>query len=385
MNLHYSIDILILSLNDFKKKQVYNVCLFLSRIFKPVPETKQTNPIHEPTQMYRQHAIPTTIDNASTSVPVMAYPAPIDKDSCVTSVPVMAYPVDPYPSAPPFYPAESYPIACEIGIPVAKAIPVFPDQPNIYSETSELCIDTSILLDVMKKNNIGPEYLEELMKLTYYDIVILCDDSTSMNRLDGEGGKSRWEELKNSVSTVVDIATALDDDGIEVEFFHRDGAKNVKQLDQVTHLFHDAPLRGQPTPLTKRTKHLLLIIATDGLPSDGRGYATEKALADFKELLENKNHSQAFISFLACTNNEAEIGYLNKMDRSIPGIDVIDDYRSEMEEVREKQGPDYIYSYGDHKARLLIGPISHYDLLDGDSLNITSIISLNISIISSRP
>ena len=36
MNLHYSIDILILSLNDFKKKQVYNVCLFLSRIFKAV-------------------------------------------------------------------------------------------------------------------------------------------------------------------------------------------------------------------------------------------------------------------------------------------------------------------------------------------------------------
>jgi hypothetical protein len=36
LNLHYSIDILILSLNDFKKKQVYNVCLFLSRIFKAV-------------------------------------------------------------------------------------------------------------------------------------------------------------------------------------------------------------------------------------------------------------------------------------------------------------------------------------------------------------
>jgi len=41
LNLHYSIDILILSLNDFKKKQVYNVCLFLSRIFKAVDEKKQ--------------------------------------------------------------------------------------------------------------------------------------------------------------------------------------------------------------------------------------------------------------------------------------------------------------------------------------------------------
>ena len=163
-------------------------------------------------------------------------------------------------------------------------------------------------------------------------------------------------------------------------------SKNIFLQKTVPFFIHTGVTKRTNEILSKpRTKPLLLIIATDGLPSDGRGYATEKALADFKELLENKNHSQAFISFLACTNNEAEIGYLNKMDRSIPGIDVIDDYRSEMEEVREKQGPDYIYSYGDHKARLLIGPISHYDLLDGDSLNITSIISLNISIISSRP
>jgi len=53
LNLHYSIDILILSLNDFKKKQVYNVCLFLSRIFKAVVLHEKIKNLPKPKQDIR--------------------------------------------------------------------------------------------------------------------------------------------------------------------------------------------------------------------------------------------------------------------------------------------------------------------------------------------
>jgi hypothetical protein len=277
------------------------------------------------------------------------------------------------------YPEERYPEAKLYEIPVAEAIPVVMGYPAYFSETPPISYDTSKLLAVMHEYNIGPHYLEDLINLTHFDIVILCDDSTSMNTPDGHlNGMtvSRWDELKHVVQMVVKVGAALDSDGIDVLFFHREGLANVSDVSQVNELFRQAPPNYQPTPLTATTdrilkehtpgpKPLLLVIATDGVPTDAEGHRSDSITRDFTNTLKGKSHNKVFVSILACSDDDRDIGYLNKLDVDVPGLDVLDDYRSEYAEVISKQGRGHLYTHGDHVARLLLGPTNaKYDKID---------------------
>ena len=56
-----------------------------------------------------------------------------------------------------------------------------------------------------------------------------------------------------------------------------------------------------------------------------------------------------FVSVLACSNSEKDVGYLNKLDSSVKNLDVLDDYESERSEIARSKGPlANIYSLGDH-------------------------------------
>ena len=46
------------------------------------------------------------------------------------------------------------------------------------------------------------------------------------------------------------------------------------------------------------------------------------------------------------------MSYLNDWDRIIPHLDVVDDYRSEKEEVLACQGPSFPFSFGDVRIPL---------------------------------
>ena len=71
----------------------------------------------------------------------------------------------------------------------------------------------------------------------------------------------------------------------------------------------------------KTDKPLLIIMATDGKPNDK---------AKFMRLLgEDFRASDIYISIVACSDKEEEIGYLNGLDKKYARIDVIDDYKSE--------------------------------------------------------
>lgn len=39
--------------------------------------------------------------------------------------------------------------------------------------------------------------------------------------------------------------------------------------------------------------------------------------------------------------------YLNNWDRNIPNLDVVDDYKSEKKQIRDCQGKDFPFSFGD--------------------------------------
>ena len=71
--------------------------------------------------------------------------------------------------------------------------------------------------NLIKKYEIDPYFSEHLDILSNCEIVLLCDDSGSMNNAldDHTAHNTRWEELKSVVEIVVSIATIYDENGIE--------------------------------------------------------------------------------------------------------------------------------------------------------------------------
>jgi hypothetical protein len=266
------------------------------------------------------------------------------------------------------------------GIPLPSA----PPQPPVYQSPSVISYDDYCLerfKEIARQFEIRPNFCQKLRQLEGYEIIILCDDSGSMSSIvddnkDPFGKKiTRWDELKNTVNIMMSIATTLDKNGVDLYFLNRPAMHNVSSSQQIQIAFQNPP--NGYTPLTQtldriliekeaiiREKKLLLIIATDGQPTNSKGDIDTQSFVN-KLASRSKN---VFVSILACTDDEDSIGYLNKIDRDIPGIDVIDDYRSETQEIQKHQGKSFKFSFGDYVVKGMLGPIDPYfDSLDESS------------------
>jgi hypothetical protein len=220
------------------------------------------------------------------------------------------------------------------------------------------------MFELISQYEIDNLFSEKLDILSGFEIVLIIDDSGSMNTpLSNSKHATRWDELKEVVNIVIKIATIFDEDGIDINFLNRGNYNNIKDLDTVNYILNDRPCGL--TPLNKvlnevlikygqTTKPVLIVIATDGIPTDISGNHNIKS---FTQTLKNKNHDKFYVSFLACSDQESDVGYLNKLDHNVPNVDTLDDYHSELLEVKEAQGKHFSYTFGDHIVRLLLGPI----------------------------
>jgi hypothetical protein len=235
--------------------------------------------------------------------------------------------------------------------------------------------------DIAAKYEIRPDFCSKLRLLEDYEIILIADDSGSMatrisdipstNPLASTSSfafapsKTRWLELLEFSNIVVEIASVMDSDGIDIYFLNRPPLLNIHNPLQPEFLTaFSFPPRGS-TPLVKtlqsviasrcRTgtstdckKNTLIIIATDGTPDEG----VDEFIKTIKFRPPNIN-----ISILACTDDDAAVSYMNNIDRIIPGVDVVDDYRSELIEIRKARGSHFPFSYGDYVVKILLGSI----------------------------
>eukprot|EP00457_Paulinella_chromatophora_P009756 gb/GEZN01009828.1/.p1 GENE.gb/GEZN01009828.1/~~gb/GEZN01009828.1/.p1 ORF type:complete len:353 (+),score=34.86 gb/GEZN01009828.1/:21-1079(+) len=257
-----------------------------------------------------------------------------------------------------------------------------------HSQISQQNFKSSQLI---KLRQISQEYelhggaVVALRKLEGYDIVVLCDDSGSMNSpvTQGDGSRAdpfaprptRWHELKARVIQILRIATSLDDDGIDIYFLNRAGKKNVTDEKDVEKLFK-APPNGY-TPLReayyrimaeqKSEKRTLLVIATDGEPNAQDASGTWRLDSQpFAHALKTRPRP-AFtpVVIMVCTDNEDEVAWLNGLDDVAPNVDVVDDYASERREVMKTQGAGFPFTVGDYVVKSLLGAVNPlYDKLD---------------------
>lgn len=228
------------------------------------------------------------------------------------------------------------------------------------------------LREICGRHEIRPDFATKLRKLEEYEIVALFDDSGSMNtqvKSNTRGDPyapiaTRWTEAMLHANITVDLAACLDPDGIDIRFLNRQGYSRVASSAQVLGAFA-APPNGF-TPLGRavqgifaekanvlRERKMLLIILTDGQPTDDVG---NPRVNEFLQILKNRPKN-VFVSIVACTDEKDAVSYLNDLDRNVPGLDVVDDYASERQEVLKAQGKDFKFSFGDYVVKTLLGSI----------------------------
>ncbi|KAL0221887.1 hypothetical protein RCL1_001741 [Eukaryota sp. TZLM3-RCL] len=235
---------------------------------------------------------------------------------------------------------------------------------------------------LVAKYEISDKMAMYLRELENFDIVIIADDSGSMSTpLAPVSALSqpmtRWAELKQQISIISEIATCLDDDGIDLYFLNRNGKSNVTNPSELDPFFAVPP--AGCTPIVdcmrrvmndkksvlnnaERSKKLLLIIVTDGQPTTRTG---QLDISSFERELRNRPEN-VYTTIVACTDDDSCMNYLNNLDNSVKNLDVVDDYVNERKEVREHMGSDFSFSYGDYIVKILCGSFTpELDNLDG--------------------
>lgn len=229
---------------------------------------------------------------------------------------------------------------------------------------------------ICKEYKICDNFRERLRVLKDIEIVVICDDSGSMKSPAEKNNPqtTRWDELKHLVRILVDIASVIDDNGIDIYFLNRPEMLGVKTPEGLEVTFNLGP--NGPTPITPVLKRILkikcatsriIMIATDGLPTMPNGNVD---IDGFKHALRHDRHNNDYTTILACTEDKKVMSYLNNWDKEIPRLDVIDDYRHERKEVLKAQGPDFPFSFGDYIVKALLGSYDKYfDQLDEKNLS----------------
>ncbi|CAF3375780.1 unnamed protein product [Rotaria sp. Silwood2] len=212
----------------------------------------------------------------------------------------------------------------------------------------------------VNRYEISKAFADRLHALRGCEIVFICDDSGSMTAPIGEMndpfGKqvTRWDELKRIVSIVVDLANVFDPDGIDVYFLNREPIFHVHDSSELDNLFAVAPevLHEKRNHIYERK--LLLLIATDGIPTDER---ERPDIHTLEHVLKNerKPTNQIPVTIIICTDDNQSMKYLNDWDKTIPNLDVVADYRNEKKEVQMCRGKDFQFSFGDYIVKILLG------------------------------
>ena len=269
-------------------------------------------------------------------------------------------------------PGPGYPVFSDAAYPSAPSAPA---PPPPYAPS----IDPNVVFrSVIAKYEINQVFADKLQMLNGFKICFIFDDSGSMNTAlqdsplnqPNQMKATRWDELKYFANISLEIASLFDPQGCDVFFLNRPPARGITL--QTLPDFLNSFARTKPsgyTPLAqtltqvlnenanivRAEKKLLIVIVTDGEPTDQSGNVN---INQFKQCLQSRNPiDRIFVNIVACTDDDSSMDYLNKWDREIKHLDVVDDFRSEREEVRKAKGPSFRFSYGDYVVKSLVGSV----------------------------
>ncbi|CAF3733998.1 unnamed protein product [Rotaria sp. Silwood1] len=208
---------------------------------------------------------------------------------------------------------------------------------------------------------------QRLRKLRDFEIVIVCDNSSSMMTTVDDTQRTRWDELCTIVKIVLDIGVIFDANGVDIYFINGRSFLNVKDPRIVDQAFAAGPSGYTPlvpvldkifqSPLSHRgrDKKLLVFVATDGVPTDEDGNENVHELE--RIMWDTRQAETTYVAFFLCTDDPDCVSYLTKWDQTMKNMDVTDDYYTARDKIRRFHGRNYPFSRGDYVVKALVGAI----------------------------
>merc|ERR1712100_605564 len=163
---------------------------------------------------------------------------------------------------------------------------------------------------LIDKFDLDYEIAADLMSLRGTEIVVIADDSASMRSASTMRGvpevKTRWQELQYTLTKLLDILLFVDcDGGFELQFLNSNAAPTaIHSAGDLNDVWRWASPRGG-TPLVGRTRQFtntkpgadrILMVMTDGLPSDG-------SFDTLRQTVRAKR-SNVYMNFMMCTSDD---------------------------------------------------------------------------------
>ena len=218
--------------------------------------------------------------------------------------------------------------------------------------------------DLVARLELRPDMADDLFGvLSTTTVVLLLDDSGSMATRVADplsapfargGPATRWSELEMFTVTAVDIITATSPGGVDVYFLDRPGMSGVTSAQQLAPAFATGPRGGTPIigalsrifrqyAALAATRRVLVVVITDGEPSDG----TTRQLFN---VLATQRHPNIHVSLAEMSDDEATMRFLDGWDQQLLQFDNSDDYRMEARRVRQQKGYSYKFRSGEGRG-----------------------------------
>ncbi|KAJ8603267.1 hypothetical protein CTAYLR_006944 [Chrysophaeum taylorii] len=243
------------------------------------------------------------------------------------------------------------------------------------ASNEDVNVDLSERLATMKETLGLPDpYVADLLKLVGTDIVVIADDSGSMNAITDPRKitepVTRWEELQQTLRMLVTMLLVVEHvEGFWLKFLNDPEWYKITDKDQLERIFAAKPRAHGKTPLKanlepimqgygSEEKDTLLLILTDGEPSDC-------SFEELSQIVRSKRHD-VFCSFAMCTDEGDVVERYNQVVDPIPGCDITDDYASERTEAIRFGNKLTPYQW---LAKMLLVKFPKYDHLDEKRLN----------------
>merc|ERR1712224_817597 len=116
--------------------------------------------------------------------------------------------------------------------------------------------------------------------------------------------------------------------------------------------------------LSEMGQKVVIVLATDGLPSNPYGVSGQTELTEFKNAIRSLEGLPVWIVIRLCTDEDQVVEFYNKLDSDLElSLEVIDDFTGEAEEVYE-HNPWLNYALPLHRIREMGFSHKLFDLLD---------------------
>ena len=318
---------------------------------------------------------PITVNSAGT---VVAVPLPRGAEACSPANP---------------FPAVAFPPA----IPVA----------NVVAPTTRKLLPSSVAQ--LKSQGYTNGLIESISNNTnaFPHRIWVVDNSGSMTTPDGHRllqtsdnfvkayDCTRWSEIQDTVSYHARVATLLEAPTSFRLLNPTLGMREFGVAERPDHIQEDLAyvlhhMRGiSPsgvTPLTKRVTEIsayiqsikndlvskgqktVIVLATDGLPSDRFGESSQRTMKEFQQALQSMEGLPIWLVIRLCTDDEEVVNFYNNIDSHLEmSCDVLDDFFAEALEVYEHN--NWLnYALPLHRMREMGFYHKLFDLIDERSL-----------------